>query len=381
MGSTYICLDTNILFRIVTQGQPGCEVDKWNELKQLLSPPAIVLLVPEVVQLEFSKHMLTLSDHIETQTAAIADVIKGMIGDDGKKKGIWNEVHDAVPALRQALERWKTNKLSEVMKRHDDVQAVINSASASPLALTPDHFFRVRKRIIAGKVKSQTQKDDADLCIIEALAGFFAENKADDSQLLFCTENIQDFALDLADNTYSLHPELQEGLPPSQLFRNLSSLVDFVTEKHKVQQQEASKIAEALEREKQERMERLQEADRSVYINLLKRLKEQEAIVGNASLHEYILRKIEEQEAIYKQSSLHEYILKRAEEQEAMRKHSSLHEYILKRAEEQEAMYKQPSYQEEMLRRQEEQEKVYKQVTMQKESIKQQRELDKQSGQ
>ena len=53
--STFVFLDTNILVRYVTQGQPGYEPDHWQALRRFLDDRSVALLVPEVVLLEFEK--------------------------------------------------------------------------------------------------------------------------------------------------------------------------------------------------------------------------------------------------------------------------------------------------------------------------------------
>ena len=46
-------LDTNIYNRILTQGQPGCEPEHFEQLKKLAAESKVTVIVPEVVLLEF----------------------------------------------------------------------------------------------------------------------------------------------------------------------------------------------------------------------------------------------------------------------------------------------------------------------------------------
>jgi hypothetical protein len=52
--------------------------------------------------------------------------------------------------------------------------------------------------MLAGRVKSNKARDDADCYILESLVKFF-ERQSDESQLLLCTENLKEFAIDLKD--------------------------------------------------------------------------------------------------------------------------------------------------------------------------------------
>ena len=49
----YVVIDTNILFRIITQGVPGCEHKYWDKIQDFTKNKKITLIVPEVVLLEF----------------------------------------------------------------------------------------------------------------------------------------------------------------------------------------------------------------------------------------------------------------------------------------------------------------------------------------
>ena len=51
----FVCLDTNIYVRIISQGKPGCEEEYWNQLNRWIVDGSITLLVPEIVLLELQK--------------------------------------------------------------------------------------------------------------------------------------------------------------------------------------------------------------------------------------------------------------------------------------------------------------------------------------
>ena len=72
MPTTFVCLDTNILYRYATQGQMVCEPEHWLGLLDLIAQSKVNLLMPEVVALEFEK--LSTTDFETTFAAEMKDL-------------------------------------------------------------------------------------------------------------------------------------------------------------------------------------------------------------------------------------------------------------------------------------------------------------------
>ena len=70
------------LDRIVTQGQPGCTIECFEELKKLAQDGKIRVIVPEVVVLEFEKFCREL----ENAFAASIQQFKKDVAEPGQKR-------------------------------------------------------------------------------------------------------------------------------------------------------------------------------------------------------------------------------------------------------------------------------------------------------
>ena len=78
---------------------------------------------------------------------------------------------------------------------------------------------------------------------------------------MFCTENIQDFGVTVNQKN-ALHPLLKDGLPPTEVFTDLTTLIAFLNEHKKVEEPAPEEVDEALGKEKVKKIEEeLEEAE------------------------------------------------------------------------------------------------------------------------
>jgi len=250
---TFVVLDTNILFRVVTQGQPGCECEHWDELKAFVNDKSITLLVPEVVLLEFDNKVRNLKDDFAGKMGA---VVERVIAES--RKNLWNELGDLPSFLEIQLNEWKRNKITEAESRREEIQRFLGSAEVIRIPFDLTIMIRSKKRMMAGRVKVSRDRADADCFIVESLVRYFEKQKGK-SQLLLCTENDKEFGVETKEGKKTLHPLMKEGLPPTELFTDLASLVTFVEERKAVEEPSPEEVDEALERDKAEEIE-LEEA-------------------------------------------------------------------------------------------------------------------------
>jgi hypothetical protein len=258
MTTTYVFLDTNILFRFVTQGQPGCEMGHWEELNALVESSAVTLLVPEVVLLELEKLMRDLEKSLDLEFTKIEKSFTSSL----EKEKVWNELRDLVPFLMKQFGEWKRMKVEEAKGRGEKAQCLLNSEHVRRLVFENDVWFRAKRRMLAGRVANPDGRPEADCCIIESMIKFF-ERKGESNQLLLCTENLKDFGIKLSDGKNAIHPLLKDGLPLTEVFTDLASLVAFIKDRRNVEEPAPDQVKEALEREKAEEVEQaigLQEA-------------------------------------------------------------------------------------------------------------------------
>jgi len=251
-GQCYICLDTSILFRIVTQGQPGCETAFFQRLKTLVATGTVEFLLPEVIELELEKNCSRLIEAIiERKLEPVRKAIKDC--------NLWNELGQLPPRLNDAITSFKNEWLKESKGRHDEIHEFLNSNQTRKIPLTSTILLNAEKRRISGRApqKAKRSRDedfptsDNDMCIIESLNEFF--DKHSHCQFIFCTENTRDFATEKqGTKEWFFHSSLQHGLPSHhRLFPALKESVEFLEAgKPLIEPNEADlKLAEALEQE------------------------------------------------------------------------------------------------------------------------------------
>lgn len=250
MPITFVFLDTNILFRFVTQGQPGCEREWWDLLAGFVAEKAVRLIVPEVVLLEFEAKVRNLRDDLAGKISGVREKVV----DESRKSIKWNEIGDLPDFLEATISQWMQSKIADAESRRDEVQRLLASSEAIRLPFDHEVMFRSRRRMLAGRVKTSKDRGDADCFIMESLVRFF-EGEGGDRQLLLCTENHKDFGVETKEGTKILHPLMKDGLPPTELFTDLASMVGFIEEHKMVVEPGPNEVKEAVEREKAEENE------------------------------------------------------------------------------------------------------------------------------
>lgn len=247
--STFVFLDTNILFRYVTQGQPGCEPEHWEELKRTVDDSSITLLVPEVVALEFEKKVYKLEQTLAGGIGKAEEAIKAA----KEKANLWNELGDLFQFLEDQLVQWKRTKIDEASRRKEEVERFLSSEQVIRLDFDQNIMCRSKRRMLAGRVKLAKDRGDADCFIIVMLASYF-EGRGGDNQLLFCTENHKEFGLEV-EGTMTLHPLMKEGLPPTEMFENLADLVTALRSRKPVEEPAPEEVEAAANRQAAEESE------------------------------------------------------------------------------------------------------------------------------
>jgi hypothetical protein len=214
----------------------------------LIDSGKLTLLVPEVVDIEFSKFVRNLSDYIDAAFDKIGKALDGLI----KTNDIWNESSDVVLSLKNASADWKKLKLIETSQRISAVRTLLEpKANVVVLPLTQEVMYRSRRRMLAGLAPNNDRASDADCFIIETLLIYFTErNQKSTDQFLLCCENVKDFAIELQNNRCSLHPRILDEFPASDVFRDLASLIAFINVNKEIHRPKAEEIKEAVQRNK-----------------------------------------------------------------------------------------------------------------------------------
>lgn len=200
-------VDTNIWIRVVSQGKPGCEIAHLEDLRELIDQAAIVLLLPEVVQLELNRQWRSFTENVVVQIGKLEKELEAPL-----RKSFWSEIEDVQRSLQEFLSEQKTSKLESVTNRYEKVQNLLSLPNVKILEFTPEIHFRARKRLIAGKMPRLEQRSHSDACILESLAVFFSQLNKNDHELCFCSENVADFGLESKDR-HIIHPLHKDDLP------------------------------------------------------------------------------------------------------------------------------------------------------------------------
>ena len=222
--ANYFTPDTNILVRSWTQGKSGCEMDHWETIRKKCEAGELTMLVTEVVLLEAESQWQELLDEIDTKLMAVKKSLQDMFA---SKPHDWSEIKDVGQALIDQVDRSRADKRENAKKNHDEIDAILKASFARLLPFTSDVHFRARRRLLSGRFpRAKERYSEADCAIIESLCEHF-ENEQGEHSLLFCSENHTDFGT-AVNKRFHLHPILKDGLPPTELFLNLSSLIDYL---------------------------------------------------------------------------------------------------------------------------------------------------------
>jgi len=248
MPSPFVCLDTNILIRIATQGQMGCELECWEELKRLGEAGRITILLPVVVRLEFRKQLRNFSVDFDDEMSKFDKALKALCDD---KKGFWNEGGDLVAALASKWAELRSEKIEACKGRFEQINQWLLSQPQCVEFLPYDETIMaaVKRRMFWGghprqEKNASRHRLDADLSIIESLIARLRKSKGPEDVLLFCTENIKDFAVTVAD-TLCLHHHFAFELPANAVFPDLASLLKSVKDNLPVKKPTEDEIEEA----------------------------------------------------------------------------------------------------------------------------------------
>ncbi len=107
----------------------------------------------------------------------------------------------------------------------------LRSIAVRSIPLTNDIWLDTQRRLIAGRMPNSKGSADQDASIIASIVAFFRQAKDQEAQLLFCSENVHDFAVecksDAMDRQFVLHPLIQSDLPHTRYFVNLETMLGF----------------------------------------------------------------------------------------------------------------------------------------------------------
>lgn len=142
----HVCLDTNILVRIITQGSPGCEFEHWQKIKELARSGTISLLLPEVVALELQKKWREVPVKIESETKALEKKLLGEVNE----KSLYSEIKDIRTAVVDCLQNYTKRKEADSEARYNDISTFLKDGSVTSLLIDHETLLRTERRVLTG---------------------------------------------------------------------------------------------------------------------------------------------------------------------------------------------------------------------------------------
>jgi hypothetical protein len=238
----YAFIDSNIWIRIVSQGRPGCEYEHFESLRRLVENGKLLLLLPEVVRLEFKKKWRTFEGDI---LKGVDDIERAF---DTQTKHIWSEIEDIKAGTIAFLKESKRGKLQAAVKHFNEIDDLFDHGNVRKIAFTPEINHLGRKRIMCGGLATVDKNSShADACIIESLLYGLTHCDIEKDRMLFCSENVRDFALP-TNSGHLLHPEVGGGLPPSVFCTDLKKMLTYQADMPYVPPLSDKQLQEALEK-------------------------------------------------------------------------------------------------------------------------------------
>jgi hypothetical protein len=184
----------------------------------------------------------------------IKEQVRRIFGSDS-----YTEIRDLQGALIVHLEIIRKSKIEAAKKTYKGVVTFFESNSTVVLPFDLNVMFEGKRRLIAGMIGAggtgRKKNSESDCCIVAYLARYFTDKQARNIQLMFCSENKSDFGLEMADGRYVFDPNVSEGLPPTELFLDLKSLVEALRQHREVKRPTSAELDEALERTKEKRID------------------------------------------------------------------------------------------------------------------------------
>lgn len=250
---TFVCLDTNMFVRYITQGKTGCEEEHWDNLVNHISSNSVTLLLPEVVELELKKQWELLPEKLKAKFKA---------GKIELEKGVKNEIEhsemqDVMPALIKEYDRIEKEKLEAMERRHEAVQTLLMLPQIVKIPFDNEIWLAAKKRSLSGQLAKPESKSEADCILVESLLIWWTHKNKPSIQMLLCTENVSDFGLLIEDRSTVLHPRISRDLPQNKLLLNLKSLLEFLKTNQPVEKPTQDEVEEALKEEETRYVENL----------------------------------------------------------------------------------------------------------------------------
>ncbi len=221
MKFKYILSDTSVFIDCFKREKNSDSPETLIKLLELLNKKKVILLLPEVIQVETLRNVNKSGEEFLNNSGEILESLN-----------IRSDYHKA--EFGEKIEEFKKEKKKEFLDVSRIMDQIFKNKNTELIEVDFDIFYSAYKRGIEGKkpFKLIRMKDPTssvvhdiqpDCLIIESARQFLAKEK--DYELFFCTTNLSDFC-DLKGEKNILHPDIKEDFKNIEFFDSLSELLN-----------------------------------------------------------------------------------------------------------------------------------------------------------
>jgi hypothetical protein len=218
----YIFIDTNIYVYSAISSQKQHQIESFEKLRKVLENNRAILLVPEIVRVEFERKIEGLYQRIKKYFEDLFEEIN--TGSDRFKLPPYldGEKKKLLAAMRD-IGREKDKKY-ENMK--NEINSLLSLDTVRTISLDSEIFIRAYIRGLKGekpfkiKTEDSRKKDEliedvgwlSDALIVESLISE-SRKLGGENTLIFCSNNVKDFAVQSKDQKkHLIHPQIKKDL-------------------------------------------------------------------------------------------------------------------------------------------------------------------------
>lgn len=224
----YICIDTcDFVDCCVLESEEKDKAMKSLEvLFQKIDNGEIILLLPEVVQLEFSKSLNSRVNDIKKT----AETLKKDITAQKKQGGNYQSfTPKMVVDINEKIDSFIGDRSANVKNATEIIEKIFNNKNTIKLPLDSDSILNAYKCFLSGKkpISYDKLKDVAiqsDCLTIDLLERYLKTQT--DYEFLFCSRNINDFADSTEISDPAIHKDIGARFPSIKYYTNILKLLN-----------------------------------------------------------------------------------------------------------------------------------------------------------
>lgn len=242
-NNMHLFIDTNIYMFCALLTKNNHEPSLLRNLLKLLEEDKMILIVPEVVELEFYRKLdqefEKLKKSIKKSSKEFNKIFPSYLEED--KQRINNQIKDLVNLRKKSIKEVK--KIYNEILGNDNTQRIKLSEK-----IITNSYRRSLRGLKPSSVNNHINGTNPDTLIIESIIKYNKNNSI--KQLIFCSDNINDFAeFDQNTNSHILHKDIFNSLHEKTIFyRKLTEVLknEFNEEINEDSEEKINEVAEEL---------------------------------------------------------------------------------------------------------------------------------------